>query len=159
MTYAEIGDNLSRHFHVLVEYKKTAIDGKFARRADVLMYSLNHYYGDDGVHDMSNKGIRYGEDIACSLDSISAHDELHKMPEACQFTLEKAIKKLVYYRQNRYTYACCSVLFTLLRCIFCSWLRCRIFKLSNPYLVSLLILSLLYISHFCLLSLISCLCY
>ena len=101
MTYDEIGDNLSRHFHVLVEYKKTAMDVKSTRRAPVLMYSLNHYLGDDGGHNISSEDLHYSEDIACSLDSISAHDELHKMPEACQFTLEKAIKKLIYYQQNR----------------------------------------------------------
>ena len=30
-----------------------------------------------------------------SLDGVSAHDELHRMPEACQTALEQAVKQLL----------------------------------------------------------------
>ena len=39
--------------------------------------------------------VEYGfNGLMCSLDGISAHDERHRMPEACQAALEKAIKLL-----------------------------------------------------------------
>ena len=120
LTYAEIGDNLAGHFHELVEYKKSPMDVKLARRAEVVMYSLNHYYGAEEGHDTSSS--RCGEEIACSLDAISAHDELHKMPEACQFTLEKAVKKLISNGQNRYT---CWTIFVVLYLFFYSFILCR----------------------------------
>ena len=45
--------------------------------------------------------VEHGYDaLMSSLDNVSAHDELHRMPEACQTALQQAIKQMLEHSNN-----------------------------------------------------------